>query len=675
MGAVLLATSVALLAFVALAVARAAGRGPGERFWVFLGGCLLQMGGIAQALSPFGGFERGPVLAAQAVLAAGVAGVWLWRRGRGGDRAPAAPSWRGARRALRDPGFLAVAALAGALLALSGLEQACTPLSGIDELNYHASRACYWLQNGSILPYETHNDRQTLFPYLGELVFAWGLLFTGSEAAGRMLFWLALPAGALGVYGVSRRARIGRRWAAGAGLVYLATPTVLTHAVSLKPDMWQPVLLLGSAYFAMGARGRGGGRALLLSGLMLGLAASVKSTALAMAPGLAAVSLVWGGSAAGRGAGARGLGLACAGGALGLALGGFGLLMARHIVEHGHPLGPRTFLRVHQPDLSAHQMRTHAVRVPLYLLELPQVPTEGARAALERAGRRLAARSGADARLPLELDEGWPGRFEFVARPVGTRFSLAGLVWLPVLFIGGCRVLREAWKRRRAMRFSGVAVLVLAQAPLFGGLVFLVRWMGGAQERFWLGPFALGIPLTVYFLHLWSRRVPPVAAAAALGLAWQVYPSLVQQAGRAEAAWLGPPAPARAGPLLEALSEVPAGSGIVLLAGQNAPDYPLFMPSEGPANRVFPWGKSAFDGARFDRMIDSPAVTHVIVENPEALPLHWAGGLKTAPFVRHLAGRRDFVLTVVPSGAHVYAREGPLRPKVPAPGGSGAGPG
>src|SRR6185295_252421 len=75
------------------------------------------------------------------------------------------------------------------MLALSAITQIATPIHTGDEKMYHASRVIYWIQNQSVFPFATHNDRQNITPFGSELFFLWPVLLTKTELIGRFVFW------------------------------------------------------------------------------------------------------------------------------------------------------------------------------------------------------------------------------------------------------------------------------------------------------------------------------------------------------------------------------------------------------------------------------------------------------------------------------------------------------
>ena len=278
-----------------------------------------------------------------------------------------------------------------------------------------------WRTGYSTAPssFPTHNQRQTVFPFGAELWFAWPLLFLKYEVAGRLAFWAGLPLGAVGVGTVGQAIGLGRTARLAAVLLYIATPTVLLRATSLKSDLWVPVFLLGAAYFAV--RGALPGEPIwrrhLLAGGCLALAVSIKVTAAALVFGLLLAAAIEG-SLGNR---LRAIGALGIGAVMGIVLSGLAVLLGWNTVHHGHPLGPPALNRIHRAELSPRQLYVHAVRTPLTLLELPTGLGDRPRRALERVGQTAARMTGADTRLPLEEEGTWPGRFSF---------SLSRTAWL-----------------------------------------------------------------------------------------------------------------------------------------------------------------------------------------------------------------------------------------------------
>ncbi len=146
---------------------------------------------------------------------------------------------------------LAVLTCATLFLLLSAAAQLFTPIYIGDEKMYHASRVLYWINNNSVFPYTTHNDRQTVFTFGSELFFLWPVLLTKTEVVGRAIFWLGYPFAAIGQYFVLRALALSRGCALTGMLVLISTPIVSGYSVGLKPEMWFAAAVLGIAYWAV----------------------------------------------------------------------------------------------------------------------------------------------------------------------------------------------------------------------------------------------------------------------------------------------------------------------------------------------------------------------------------------------------------------------------------------
>jgi len=641
MGPAGLILSLALLAGTCALAVRLAARSAEEAFWVAALAAPCQLGVLSVLCSWLGRFDGPSFLFAQVLLLVAAAAV-ARARPRKAPSHPSRPSLRQAISAWRgDPVCTALILTIAAFLLTSAARQWGSLLVGHDERMYHASRVAYWLQHKSIFFFQTHNDRQTVFPFGGELFFAWPLLFVKHELAGRMVFWLALPASTLAVILVTRVVGASRRASLAAAVLYLATPAVLLLGAALKSDAWLPLFVLGSAYFALrpAAPGEPQWRRFVLAGIFFALAVNIKTTSMALAPGLALAAM----------AGARlrpligralALGLGFLGGAL---ASGLIVLLISNTIHHGGPLGPAAMSKVHMPDFSLQQVRAHAARAVLFLFEPPEVPSEKVRQAIESRGRKLAQWSGASAVLPLE-DGPWPGRFNYQVQPAAASFSLGGMVWIPSLLLGlatGALALRRAWPR---LYVGPLAMLTLIQLPLLLGAVFLIRWMGAGPVRFWIGAYALSVPLTAALADRWARRSAAAAGLAMLLLVLAAYPGLRSEIVRLDWSWIHPAQPAQLDePFQEVVPLLEPGSRILLVANGATRDYPLFCPRDGFPNAVFPWGTTGFDAARAERMLRDHRITHVLLESDQAVGFHWAGGMQTYPFVKWIGSRPDFV--------------------------------
>jgi hypothetical protein len=619
--------SALLLLAVAIGVARRLGRDLAEQFWIGVAATALQLGTISLVTSVLERLTPAGWLAVQGVLSLGV-GVALrllhsarqlheaasvserftpLSHGRGSDEP---------RPALPAPWLtgLLVCAL-GAVFVISAILQLAKPVDDVDARLYHASRCLYWIQNGSLFPFETHNDRQTAFPFGAELFFLWPVLFTRSEALGRLVFGLALPLSTLGVVTLLRQLRLGRNGSLAGGVFYAVTPAVLTYALQLKPELWAALFTCGIGFWLL--RGyRAPPRAFLGAGLFLALSVNVRFTTLALLPALAA--MLWFIPACGQRLRALvGLGT---GAAVGACLSGLLTLLVHNFAAHGHPLGGPQMRFLVRAEMSAQQLYTHAVRVPFFLFELPRLRSHALRERLERWGNECIARLGADAPLAGEACSSWPGDFTFRLPAFADRFSLGGMIWLAGLVIGSGLALAGLVRTFPGCRLRPLAALALLTLPLFLFVAFVVRWMSG-MERFWIPAYALGLPVGLALLARPVGRWRVVQALALAGLGLLVVMPLRQKLTHLQHFryvhppwewWFAEPYP-------DVQAQLPQGARILLLCDCNFLDYSLFGPHAGYPNRVIPWGQKPWDPGRAADLLKQHAITHVLVTSRDWL--------------------------------------------------------
>ena len=639
-GPAMFATSAAMLTYCSIALARRFGATPADRFWIALAAAVTQLAAIAVALSPTRSLTPIGYLLIQLFITA----VLAWT-----DRLPATdrtalPSVRAAFTGSRRQLLLFAIAL---FLAL-GLWMATMPIHAFDDRMYRASRVAYWLQHQSVLPWTTHNDRQTAFPFGSELLFFWPVLFTRAELPGRLAFFAGVPLCAIGLYTVMREARVVRTASLAGVLVLLATPTFFRLQDGLYPEVWLSVFALGALYFGLRAAGdpRRAARHLVCVGFLAALAVNVKTTALALLP--AALMLPW--LIPAKRPRWRGVTNVLAGAVAGAALSGLALTLAMNLRHDGQPLGPPGMSAAHTADQSPRQFRTHAGRFLVGLVDFPVMPSESIRRGLSDAGNTLLRLLGADDPLPgEEFDSFWPGMYHFGVGPYATRFSLGGMLWLPCLAMATLLIVRGGTSRRRPW------ILLLFAASLLLPSIFVIRWMGG-MDRFFLPAYAVSLPILAIVLQQAARRWRWFRSLVIVLIALAVLPVLLLE--NAEAWRRVPPTERELDePFYSALRQISSGSRILLVAAIDARDYGLFRPRHGFTNHVVPWGHQPFDAARMQRLIDENNLTHVLVQNDQRLSLHWRPPLETREMVLWLTEQKWFEELPVPSpGMRLFVR-------------------
>jgi hypothetical protein len=638
MSAAMLIVSIGLLILGGRLLAMLWPRHGQDRYWVGLAGVFLQVGIISMATSALHAFEAAWVLAAQLLLV-GVLGALSLRRGPRRSATPPSPLSSGLRELRTDWVAVLFALVVVAFLFTSGISQALTPIKGIDERNYHGPVLLYWLQNHSTFPFPTHNLRQTLFPPGTELITVWPLLFVKQEWLCRMVFWLCLPLGAAGVWSVCRALGLSVRVALGAVALWCSTPGVTAYAESLKSDAWVAVFLLGCAYWLCSPRpaAERPGVRFLLAAVFLALAANCKITSLGALPVFVVIAMF---GCRGWRARVRAMLGTSAGLLTGIALSGLGVVLVYGAVEFGNPLGPREF-RLHtqtEPGWTAHA--TQLVRVPFFLAELPEAWSEPMRKAVEETGVSLSRAAGAYRLLRDEEKWTYPGRFEYHVAWVANAYSLGGVVWLPMLGVAGVWCLRRQLLAGRPI--AGVAVPAALSGCLLLAIAWSVRWMGGGPNRFWLGAYALSVPVTAAFIARWARS-PLVAALVCIGAVWAIYPSLRNLTSRAS----GTVEPKRPRSVLEPYEEVTRhlqpGARVLLIAGNTTREWGLFDPAHGFPNQVWSWAWSTPDAQGVTTMLDRVPITDIVLERDTVVGVNWGSSVPVAPIVRMLRSRPDLI--------------------------------
>src|SRR5688572_14366780 len=174
-GSLAFVLSAALLVACATVVSWRFARTPGEAFWFTTGATYLQVGGIATVLSLAHLLTGEAFLAAQLVVTLVVWGTLRRNRETASDaRPPLAVSHL--RAVVATPLRVGLLALILVVIAAHLVTAVRTPVHGFDDRMYRASRAAYWIQHRSLLPWDTANERQVSFAFGSELVFFWPLL-------------------------------------------------------------------------------------------------------------------------------------------------------------------------------------------------------------------------------------------------------------------------------------------------------------------------------------------------------------------------------------------------------------------------------------------------------------------------------------------------------------------
>jgi hypothetical protein len=643
-------------------VTRAVALDRAEAFWIFLAYIAIELGTLASALSVFSVMTPVVWIAGQSVLLCATA--LIVRASRGPRREPspapgdaAGPSLRRRLHDLAPTAAIAMLLTAGMLIT-SAVSQAFTPIVSFDDKMYHASRVIYWIQHHTVLPYVSHNDRQTVYTFGSELFFLWPVLFTRTEEIGRMLFWLAFPLAVAGLFLTIRTLGVTLTAAALAILLFVTTPIVDESALGLKPEIWFVVFLTGLAFWVVRAAQRPhDARAYFFASLFTCLSINVRATAVVLVPLVAAVLVANRQPLSRR----QRLTAMAAGTTIGILCSGMLLPFGVNAMRYHNVLGPPALQRVTSSDLSVRQMWTHAVRLPLLLLEVPAVPDTALRAEVSEAATSALTALAANEPLPLERRDGWPGLFAYDLPRRARYFSLGGLAWLPCLVAVAIITGNHFRQRWPALRLTPVALVWLIAGEMLAATVFGVRWMAHSDvpARFMVGPYGLAVCLIAVVVGSALETWRWARALILVLVAWAVVWPASTELNRARAAIVTPVTPEAADePFTEPL-HLMTSSAVILFAGnQDALDYPLFAPREQYGNRVISWGKERFDARRMEDLLRDNGVTHVLIQNEQRLSFHWDPDVSTTAMVEWLSHRDGLfeVPLLVSPGMRLFQR-------------------
>ena len=516
------------------------------------------------------------------------------------------------------------------------------PVSNWDDLMYHGPRAAYWMENASALPFVAHDDRLSVFPIGGDLLFACGAILSGSELPGKFLGSLSLPLTLFAMFALLRNARVRSGVALGAVLVFATTPLITRSAIEIKPDLWLVLMAVITLHWVLTARRDGPAVppevSACLAAAGVGAALGIKWTAVPLF--LLVPFAVWRPDR--RWQSARPLlpAVVCA---AALGLGGAGPILLFNLWSSHHPFGPAAMRQMHQPAPGVHPVAVQLKRLPFLFFGLPYLPGTGACDAVAHWELAAAEAMGATEML-WEEDGPWPGRFVPQVKQVDTKFSLGWVFVLAGGALGLCR-----WRRRGPDEGRDGFLLSLVLSLVWVvTVVTQTRWQNGAgvPERFFPPAYAFGL-IAASWPASWllGRRklvtgllgVLVVLHAVPYGLACQTAFRFGEQYR-----WKAPEESQTGLELEEVARLLPAGRTILLLADSGCRDYPLFRAREGFANRVLPWGKAAYDPVAFAQAVHRPGIDTVILVSADSLNLRWDPSIDARPFVRDMDARPEF---------------------------------
>jgi dolichyl-phosphate-mannose-protein mannosyltransferase len=218
------------------------------------------------------------LLGAQALWLIGA--FWLWRS-RGRPRLPALrpPGARAVAGRIRAHPLLAVL-VAAAIVALSLQAVLAVTIAPneYDSLGYHLPRAAFWLQYHSALQYHPGalDDPEQSAPPNAELLVAWTMALTRSDAFAQLVQWIALLGALAAIFCGARLLGEPRARAAFAAGVFALYPEPLLESATAQTDVVLTFFLAAALVFAVSGVRRGRLGRLVVAALAAGLAIGTK---------------------------------------------------------------------------------------------------------------------------------------------------------------------------------------------------------------------------------------------------------------------------------------------------------------------------------------------------------------------------------------------------------------
>jgi hypothetical protein len=425
---------------------------------------------LTEGLSLFHALNRATVLASWALVVA----IFLARRG-----------LRGWSRPTVDPRVAMV-------LAITGVIAIIAPPNGWDALSYHMSRVVYWIQNGSVAHFPTHNIRQVAFSPFAEFGILHLQLIWGGDRLANLVQWGAFAGSLVAVAALVRRFGGGAA-AVSAALVFAATlPMAILQASGTENDLVLALWLLIALLAAEENLRTETVMSALKLGAAVGLAVLTKGTAYVLCIPLLAgwASLLFVRFVPRR----RALGLIAAAGLLALGLNA--PYYWRNVRVFGDPLGDRALIALHQNDIrSVRVLASNVIRnASLHMATpIPQVNE-----AIRRGMEALHSATG------LGTSD---RRTTFLEAPLSVVFALhEDWAGAPLHFVAIVVVLAAvATRRLRPGRGAGACIAIAVGG--FVAMAWLLKWQPWGA-RFQVSLFLLlAVPCGMAAARTMSSRV------------------------------------------------------------------------------------------------------------------------------------------------------------------------
>jgi hypothetical protein len=160
------------------------------------------------------------------------------------------------------------------------------PQTTSDSLYNHLSRIGHWLQQGSLLPYESFSDYAVTFPYNNSLLMMWSILFLKDDVLVGLTQWFSTFLLAASIFGIAVELNLPRKASGYAALIFLTFPIVALEAGTAQNDILAAAFFVCATWLTITSMRQKSKTHMIFAGLSLGLAIGTKQYVLYALPGL-----------------------------------------------------------------------------------------------------------------------------------------------------------------------------------------------------------------------------------------------------------------------------------------------------------------------------------------------------------------------------------------------------
>ncbi len=194
----------------------------------------------------------------------------------------------------QHPLYIWLAALIVGITIFNAFIAIRVPPNTNDAMIQHMSRVGYWLQHGSMAPWNTPLVLQVIYPPVAQLQILWTVLFSGVDRFAPLIQWIAVPVSALAIYGLAAKLGWSRERSMLSALLWMTLPQIVLQSTSTQNDLVSSGLLMVSLFFLVSGLKNQQKTEVFISALGLALAMGTKQTIILILPALAILLvLVW----------------------------------------------------------------------------------------------------------------------------------------------------------------------------------------------------------------------------------------------------------------------------------------------------------------------------------------------------------------------------------------------